>query len=148
MWFPPVWVLLSVCFHLSSNFCIRTSPATACSLSASYPDWSSSEFGHCKSSKEKEPAPAYLTLSAQPPAPRGKQQPPALPSIKLPELGHFGFMQPPQHGSAWASSSASASAASRPFYSFMPAGPVRIERPRIGIKADDASDGVDLELKL
>ncbi|ONM28494.1 hypothetical protein ZEAMMB73_Zm00001d039378 [Zea mays] len=51
----------------------------------------------------------------------------------------------PTHGSASASSSASAS---RPFYSFMPAGPVRIDRPRIGIKADDASDGVDLELKL
>ncbi|XP_023157723.1 uncharacterized protein [Zea mays] len=114
------------------------------SLNASFPDWSSPELGHCKSSKEKEPAPAYLTLSAQP-APRGKQPPPALPSIKLPELGHWGVMQPPQHGSASASSSASAS---RPFYSFMPAGPVRIDRPRIGIKADDASDGVDLELKL
>jgi hypothetical protein len=60
-----------------------------CSSNASYSDWSS-EFGHCKSSKENEGA--YLTLNAQP-TPRMKQQPPALPSIHLPEFGDFGVMQ-------------------------------------------------------
>ena len=43
--------------------------------------------------------------------------------------------------------SVSASSSSRPFYSFMPVGPVRCERPLNEIKAD-VSDGVDLELKL
>ncbi|XP_066308199.1 uncharacterized protein [Miscanthus floridulus] len=107
------------------------------SSNASYSDWST-EFGHCKSSKENEAA--YLTLNAQP-TPRMKQQRPALPSIHLPEFGDFGVMQS-QHGSASASSSSS-----RPFYSFMPVGPVRCERPLSEMKAD-ASDGVDLELKL
>ncbi|XP_066313581.1 uncharacterized protein [Miscanthus floridulus] len=108
------------------------------SSNGSYSDWSS-EFGHCKSSKENEAA--YLTLNAQP-TPRMKQQPPALPSIH--HLPEFGDMQS-QHGSASASSSSSSS--SRPFYSFMPVGPVRCERPLSEMKAD-ASDGVDLELKL
>ena len=43
--------------------------------------------------------------------------------------------------------SASASSSSRPFYSFMPVGPVRCERPLNEIKSD-VSEGVDLELKL
>ncbi|KAG0535964.1 hypothetical protein BDA96_03G023200 [Sorghum bicolor] len=107
------------------------------SSNASYSDWPS-EFGHCKSSKDSEAA--YLTLNAQPTPRMKSQQPPALPPIHLPEFGDFGVMQS-QHGSASASSS------SRPFYSFMPVGPVRCERPLSEIKAD-ASDGVDLELKL
>ncbi|CAO2209462.1 unnamed protein product [Urochloa humidicola] len=109
------------------------------STNANYSDWSS-EFAHCKSSKENgcTGEPAYLTLNAQP-VPLIKQ-PHVIPSIHLPEYSDFGVMQSQQ-------GSVSASSSSRPFYSFMPGGPVRFERPLSEIKAD-VSEGVDLELKL
>uniref|UniRef100_K3XJF0 SPOROCYTELESS-like EAR-containing protein 1 n=1 Tax=Setaria italica TaxID=4555 RepID=K3XJF0_SETIT len=112
------------------------------STNASYSDWAS-EFAHCKSSKENGCAgePAYLTLNAQP-VPLIKQ-PHVIPSIHLPEYSDFGVMQ----SQASEQGSVSASSSSRPFYSFMPVGPVRCERPLSEIKAD-VSDGVDLELKL
>ncbi|CAL4978552.1 unnamed protein product [Urochloa decumbens] len=110
------------------------------STNANYSDWSS-EFAHCKSSKENgcTGEPAYLSFNAQP-IPLIKQ-PHVIPSIHLPEYSDFGVMQS-QQGSLSASSSSS-----RPFYSFMPVGPVRCERPLSEIKAD-VSEGVDLELKL
>ncbi|KAG2594913.1 hypothetical protein PVAP13_5KG037600 [Panicum virgatum] len=111
------------------------------STNPSYSDWAS-EFAPRKSSKENgcTGEPAYLTLNAQPAAPLIKQ-PHLIPSIHLPEYSDFGVMQ--SQGSV----SASASSSSRPFYSFMPVGPVRCERPLNEIKSD-VSEGVDLELKL
>ncbi|CAO2186165.1 unnamed protein product [Urochloa humidicola] len=110
------------------------------STNANYSDWAS-EFAHCKSSKENgcTGEPAYLTLNAQP-VPLIKQ-PHVIPSIHLAEYGDFSVMRSQQ-----ASVSASSSS-SRPFYSFMPVGPVRCDRPLGEIKTD-VSDGVDLELKL
>ena len=77
------------CHNLTLVIYIYKKKSLFCSSNASYSDWSS-EFGHCKSSKENEAA--YLTLNAQP-TPRMKQQRPALPSIHLPEFGDFGVMQ-------------------------------------------------------
>ncbi|OEL38034.1 hypothetical protein BAE44_0000946 [Dichanthelium oligosanthes] len=113
------------------------------STNGNYSDWAS-EFAHCKSSKENgcTGEPAYLTLNAQH-VPLIKQ-PHVISPIHHPEYSDFGVMQSQasEQGSVSAPSSSS-----RPFYSFMPAGPVRCERPRSEIKAD-VSDGVDLELKL
>ncbi|PAN32886.1 hypothetical protein PAHAL_5G519000 [Panicum hallii] len=108
------------------------------STNPNYSDWAS-EFAPCKSIKENgcTGEPAYLTLNAQP-TPLIKQ-PHLIPSIHLPEYSDFGVMQ--------SQGSVSASSSSRPFYSFMPVGPVRCERPLNEIKAD-VSDSVDLELKL
>ncbi|XP_062220895.1 protein SPOROCYTELESS [Phragmites australis] len=108
------------------------------STKANYSDWAS-DFAHYKNSKESGCAgePALLALSAQR-APLIKQ-PHVIPSLHLPEYNDFSLMRS-QQGSISASSS-------RPFYSFLPAGPVRCEGPLSECKAD-VSDGVDLELKL
>ncbi|KAF8714311.1 hypothetical protein HU200_027774 [Digitaria exilis] len=129
--------LPDVCPDLSSRYEFRG--ANYFSTNANYPDWPS-EFAPCKSSKENgcTGEPAYLTLNAQP-VPHIKQPPHMMPSIHLPEYSDFGVMQS-QQGSVSSSSS-------RPFYSFMPVGPVRCERSLGEIKPD-ASDGVDLELRL
>ncbi|XP_062208779.1 uncharacterized protein LOC133910284 [Phragmites australis] len=108
------------------------------STKAIYSDWGS-DFAHYKSSKENGCAgePAFFTMSSQP-APLMKQSH-VIPSIHLPEYNEYGVMTS-QQGSISAS-------ASQPFYSFLPAGPVRCERVLSDCKAD-VSDGVDLELKL
>ncbi|KAF8663341.1 hypothetical protein HU200_055956 [Digitaria exilis] len=113
------------------------------STNANYPDWPS-EFAPCKSSKENgcTGEPAYLTLNAQP-VPHIKQPPHMMPSIHLPEYSDFGVMQ---SQASFVQGSVSSSS-SRPFYSFMPVGPVRCERSLGDIKFD-VSDGVDLELRL
>lgn len=131
--------LPDVCPDLSSRYEFRAT--NYFSTSASYSDWAS-EFAHCKSSSKENGGcngePAYLTFTAQP-APHLKQQPHVIPSIHLPELSDFVAMHP-QQGSVSSSSP-------RQFHNFLPVGPARWERPLSEIKAD-ASEGVDLELKL
>ncbi|CAL4958934.1 unnamed protein product [Urochloa decumbens] len=108
------------------------------STNANYSDWSS-EFAHCKSSKENgcTGEPGYLTLNPQP-------VPPHQAASCDPIDSSPGVQRLRRHAQGSVSASSSSS---RPFYSFMPVGPVRCERPLSEIKAD-ASEGVDLELKL
>ncbi|XP_052165809.1 uncharacterized protein LOC127782579 isoform X1 [Oryza glaberrima] len=103
------------------------------SANANYSDWTS-DFAHCKSSKENGRArdPAFLTLSSQPP--HLIKQPHVVPSYN--DFSAMAFQ-----GSNISSSS------SQPFYSFLPVGPVRCERTLSECKTD-VSEGVDLELKL
>ncbi|KAL5227097.1 hypothetical protein ABZP36_015362 [Zizania latifolia] len=103
------------------------------SASANYSNWTS-DFAHCKSSKENGRArdPAFLTLSSQ--APHLIKQPHVMPSSS-------DFSAMASQGSSISSSS------SQPFYSFMPVGPVLCERALSECKSD-VSEGVDLELKL
>jgi hypothetical protein len=141
------------------------------SANANYSDWSPPDFAYCKSSKANG-EPAFLALSAQPARPITKQPALMLPPAHLPEYSEFVGVMPtsqqaseiPYHlnftfvlkpetcvksltGESGLQGSISASPSPRPFYSFLPPGPLRCERP-LGECRADVSEGVDLELRL
>ncbi|PNT70152.1 uncharacterized protein LOC100841013 isoform X1 [Brachypodium distachyon] len=130
------------------RFEFRATNLFSASAYGSYSDWTSSEFAHSKSSSSKETGrgrdPALLTLSSQPP--HLIKQPHVVPSMHIPEYNGFSAstsVMPSQQGSTSAASSSS-----QPFYSFLPVGPVRLERAPSECKTDMSEGGVDLELKL
>ncbi|PNT70154.1 hypothetical protein BRADI_2g06832v3 [Brachypodium distachyon] len=129
------------------RFEFRATNLFSASAYGSYSDWTSSEFAHSKSSSSKETGrgrdPALLTLSSQPP--HLIKQPHVVPSMHIPEYNGFSASTSvmPSQGSTSAASSSS-----QPFYSFLPVGPVRLERAPSECKTDMSEGGVDLELKL
>uniref|UniRef100_A0A0E0JFI1 Uncharacterized protein n=1 Tax=Oryza punctata TaxID=4537 RepID=A0A0E0JFI1_ORYPU len=117
------------------------------SANANYSDWTT-DFAHCKSSKENGGArdPAFLTLSSQPP--HLIKQPHLMPSYN--DFSTIASQASERYAlpySVTSNGSNISSSSSQPFYSFLPVGPVRCERTLSECKTD-VSEGVDLELKL
>jgi hypothetical protein len=164
-WLFPAFDLVSTKEIDQSDF---SSSLRFSSASASFSsDWSSPpDFAYCKKNIMANGCAKETSLSAQRPAILTKQPPLVIPSsAQLPECSDFlGAMPspatrnlvPPSEtfcgnltGEFGLQGSTSATSPSpRPFYSFLPAGPVRCERAPSECSADVPVAAVDLELKL